>query len=168
MSIVTQQIAINNIAGDSRYVVYEFTDHLGKQYQRFRKRVPVGFDVDADILSLVPQVETELAENEAVQARDRVLNGENPETIALNPEHGTSKQIAKSLIRWMMQDRDPYIVIFLEPLIVYLRANYTAAQLKTFLDITAAQAIKMDARIDAILNNKVDLQIAESNMEVIE
>ena len=167
MSIDSHQIIVNRLEGDYRHVVYEFIDHLGNKHQRFKKRVDVGFDADVDILSLVPQVETELAENESLQAKEKVLNNENPETIVLNPEHGSSKQIAKSLIRWMMVERDPYIVILLEPLIIYLRANYTSAQLKLFLDITTAQAVKMNTRIDAILNNKADLQAAELNMEVI-
>jgi len=88
-------------------------------------------------------------------------------TLTLNPKWSTSKRIAKRLIRWMMRERDPRIVIALEPLLDYLAANYNANQLANWLGITTQQVLKMNRRINAILDDvgTVKAQMALFDLE---
>lgn len=73
--------------------------------------------------------------------------------LILNPKFSTNKKIAKMLIRWMLRERDPRIVLFLEPLIVYIQTNFNANQVANFLDITIAQVLKINRRVNAILTD---------------
>lgn len=78
---------------------------------------------------------------------------ENASDNALNPRFATAKRIAKKAIRYMMRHNDPEIVLMLEPLIIHLRTNYTNTQLRNFLDLTTAQAQRMNRRINAVLSD---------------
>lgn len=96
----------------------------------------------------------------------------NPLTFTLNAKFSSDKKIAKKLIRWMMRERDPRIVIWLEPLIQYLRDNFTARQIANFLDITTEQVIKLNQRVNTILEQsgvvKAQIILFDSYREDIE
>lgn len=113
------------------------------------------------------QQELELNKKEVLGMVEGIDNGDDPLPLIQSPEHSTSKQLAKKAIRHMMKMRDPFIVITLKPLINYLRANYTNAQLVSFLDLTTAQAIKMNNRINAVLDNKTIYETFDQNAEDI-
>ena len=169
MAIVSHQTIEDSAQADGRrHLRYEFIDHLGETYIHGPITVASDFDADADRITKVSKMEVRIKEREEGDIQQSAESGEDVLTLVLNPTYSTSKRIAKKLIRFMMRKKDPYLVIALEPLINYLRANYNAAQLKSFLDISTAQAQKMNARIDTILNNKTDLLSAVDNMEVID
>ena len=153
--------------GNRQNVTYRFTDHLAETYD-VHKLVPQGHDTDADMLSMYAGIEASLAEAEIGEAIDLAEGGIDILSRIQNPDHTTSKIIGKRVIYHMMRTRDPFLVIALEPFIVWLRATYTAAQLKTFLDLTDTQAVKMNQRINAILDNKADFDVYEANAEDIE
>lgn len=139
------------------------------------KSVLGDFDAEAYKTTAGDNLLTSQLATEDGSFASRFAADDNSLTWVLNPKWSTGKRIAKKLIRWMMRERDPRIVIWLEPLINYLDANYTPTQLANFLDITIPQLQKMDAKIQAILNApavsasvKVQLAIADTNSEEIE
>ena len=171
MSIITSEIYSDTPQANSeRTLYYRFIYHDGSEMMHGPCTLQDGADVNAHMALIVPEAEAGRDRRESVLSISRVENGENPLTITLNPVHSTSKNIAKKLIRWMMWERDPYIVLALEPLIDYIRdpSNFTPAQLANWLDVSIATLQKIDARIDYVLNNKADLLAAEVNMEEID
>lgn len=63
------------------------------------------------------------------------------------------KDVARALILHMIRERDPRIVVALEPLIQYLQANYTVTQMANWLGLTVAQILKINRRVNAILSD---------------
>lgn len=144
------------------------SDKIGRRDLRLRYTVEDNNSASSDIDVLVVRASAATDANALLAARGAALiasleDAEDQEAIAaaetaedslilmLNPAHSSSKRIAKALIYEMMDNRDPRFVIWLEPLIEYLRANYTPTQLSNFLDLSISKLQKMDARIDAIL-----------------
>ena len=166
MTIQSHTLLSDTPNGNRRDVLYQFTDQLSKTYE-YAKLVPTGFDTNADMLSMYADLDTGLDEGEINQQIEDVENGIDVLPVVKNPKHSTSKKIAKALIRHMMRTRDPYLVIAIEPLIVYLKTNYTNTQLKNFLNINTAQLAKLNNRVNAILNNKADFVIYGDNAEDI-
>ena len=167
MSIVSHTVSTSPQSSTRMNVVYDFLDHVGG-HTFVRKLVQNAFDTNADALSMYDRVAEGLAEGEESKAVSDTENGEDVLADVTGAVHSTPKKMAKKLIYHMMRTRDPYLVIALEPLIVYLRANYTNAQLIVFLDLTAAQATKMNSRINAILDNKSVFTTYDDNAEDIE
>lgn len=130
-----------------RYTVV-LTDNDGVQHER----VLGPFKVDPADDGIVKA--QEWLDSLAAEEANQVEEGD-ALSIIQNPKWTTGKDAAKKAIRYMMRENDPRIVIALEPLITHLRANYTGAQLITFLDITAEQGQKLNRRIDAILTDSV-------------
>lgn len=101
-----------------------------------------------------------------------IESGQSPLDLALNARWSVTPRIARRMILWMMRERDPRIVIFMEPLISYIRANYTATQIATWLDLTIEQVLKMNNRINAILEDvgtvQSSLLVFDGTLEVID
>lgn len=141
-------------AGGRRYVRYHFVceghDASTKDIYIGPKLVSADFDTDADITALGPIILARLAkaEESGITELNNVIN---PLTYALNPVWSSTKEIGKTAIYWMMRERDPRIVIYLEPLIEYIRTNYNSTQIANLLDLTVAQVLRMNRRINAIL-----------------
>ena len=167
MSIVSHTVTTSPQSATRMNAHYAFTDHVGGVHS-VRKLVSNTFDTEADALAMYDRVAEGLVSAEEQAILGMVENGEDIQSTILNPVHSTTKELVKKAIRYMMRERNPYIVIALEPLINYLRANYTGAQLITFLDITSEQATKMNNRINAILDNKSAFTTFDSNAEEIE
>lgn len=167
MSIVSHTVTLTPQSGTRDNAVYTFTDHIGGTVV-VNKLLPYAYDVDADALSMYDQIAANLAEQEETLGEGMVERGLDVLAYVQAVDHTTTKIIVKRIIRSMMRERNPYMVIVLEPLIVYLRANYTNAQLMTFLDITAGQATKLNSRINAILDNRAILDTYDANAEEIE
>lgn len=168
MSISSHSLISTIPSGNRNYVTYQFT-HDGGRIDRINKLVPSGHDTNADMLSMYDGIEQSASDGEEAAlealAEDDV---EITSTMVLAVKYTTAKKAAKKLIRFMMRTRNPYLVIALEPLIIYLRATYTNPQLLNFLDITQAQGVKMEARIDEILDNKSVFTTYDANAEDIE
>jgi hypothetical protein len=156
MPVVSNEIANLSQSGSRVYVTYRFTDHVAGTHD-VNRYVPDDTDHDQAMLDLIPSVNSRMIDDEVNQVQGRVESGEDPVVVVNNPVHSTTKRLSKKLIFWMMRERDPYIVILLEPLIIDIRANFTASQIANFLDITIAQVTRLNARIDQILDNKADL-----------
>lgn len=158
-----------------RYVRYQFVlaDHDAFESDVYvgPKLVSSDFDTTADMTALGPILLDRAAQQE-IDAGQEMTQIANPLTYALNPKWSTSKAIAKEMIRWLMREQEPRIVIFLEPLIEYLRINYTAEQLQNFLDLSSTQLTKMNRRINAILTDtgtlKNQLAAFETDVEEID
>lgn len=96
---------------------------------------------------------------------DRLLNGllereeylvrnvSDPLALTLSPEWSTTKRVAKHALYWMIREKDPYIVIYLKPLIQHIQANFTAPQIATLLDLTTDQVLALNRRVNAILTD---------------
>jgi len=167
--MITSHSLVSTVpSGNRNYVTYEFI-HDGGRVDRVNKLVPSSHDTNADMLAMYDGIEQTAsdAEESALEAlaEDDV---QITSTMVLNVQYTTAKKAAKRLIRLMMRTRNPYLVIALEPLIIYLRATYTNPQLLNFLDITAAQGTKMSNRIDEILDNKSVFTNFDANEEDIE
>ena len=85
-----------------------------------------------------------------------IEGAEDPLSYTLNPRWSAVKPVAKYAIRWMMREKDPYIVLQLKPLLEYIQANYNATQVANLLDITPTQVSKMNARINTVLDATVE------------
>jgi len=143
-------------ADGRRYVRVRFivADHDDAETEVFigPRLVASDFDVDAWMAAHGGDVLEQMARQEDEGGKD-FNTVANPQTYALNPKWSTTKRIAKTLVYWMMEEKDPRIVIYLEPLLDYIKANYNATQIANFLDITTAKVLRMNARIDAILSD---------------
>lgn len=154
--IVASEVFRNRLLADGRRrISYKYTlelndlsteDRITPKFHR-----PGDWDVDGNLAHYADHMLASMQDGEDEESCDPGLTG-NSLTITQNPRYSTQKRIAKKLIRWMMRERDPRIVIWLEPLITYLAANYTNQQLANFLDLTIPQLSKMDDRIKCILN----------------
>jgi hypothetical protein len=167
MSIVSHTVTTTKQSSTRKNAVYTFTDHIGG-LTHVNKLVANNFNTETDALSMYARIVEGLVDSEESEIEAKVEAGEDVSALVLATNHTTAKNIVKKLIRYMMRTRDPYLVIALEPLIIYLRANYTGAQLISFLDITAGQATKMNQRINAILDNKSVFTDYDAGAEDIE
>lgn len=164
MPIVSFEVASLSPSGDRVYVTYRFTDHVGGIHD-VNRLSPSTTDHDQVMLDLIPYVDVQIIEEEVGGVVGRVESGENPVSVVDGAVHSTTKRLSKKLIFWMMRERDPYIVILLEPLILDIRATYTAGQIATFLDITVAQVTRLNVRINRILDNKADFVAFRDEVE---
>lgn len=110
-----------------------------------------------------------MADEEAQQAEGAIEDGDALDRV-LNSRWGAEKKIAKRLILLIMRERDPRLVVLLEPLIQYLRDNYTANQLANWLGITVQQVLAMNRRINAVLSSTgtIKAQLAVFDGERVE
>jgi len=167
MSIVSHTLLSESVSGSRKYVTYQFTDHLSNTVT-VDKLVPLDHDTNAEMLSMYTGIENSQSNTEEKLIVDTIETNSDIVTSITSPKYSTAKNLAKKVIYYMMREKDPRIVLALEPLIIYLRANYTNAQLITFLDLTSEQATKMNTRINAILDNKTAFTTFDNNAEEIE
>ena len=135
-------------------VVYEITltDDLGDDHLFTVGPKFISDDPGEDALVEADRLLATQSEDEAQAAEGAIEDGDGLERV-LATKWNASKKIAKRLILFMMRERDPRLVVLLEPLIQYLRDNYTATQLANWLDITVPQVLRMNRRINAILSD---------------
>jgi len=175
-SVVTHELVSNRPqSGGRKKVQYRFTlednDSATKIINYAPKIVPNSWDTDADKAAIAATMLESHASDED-NAQENPDFSVNSLTLVQNPKWSTSKRIAKKLIRLMMRKRDPRLVIWLEPLIVYLRTNYTTPQLSAFLNLTTDQLIKMNRSVNAILEDegtvKDQLALFDADVEEVE
>jgi len=156
-TIISSEVVSDRPQSDGRrYVKYKFVvqDNDGSLTDHFHgsKLVAEDFDTAADIVLQGNNLLTELTNTEETR-----LDSPDLDTVALqivlNPKFSSSKKLARKLILFMMREKDPRVVIWLEPLIVYLRENYNANQIANFLNIPVDKVLKMNRRINAILSD---------------
>lgn len=155
MSIESSVIYDDKVQADGRRHIIEIhTDHVGVQHFYFY----VGAndtDATANMNVRVAVVEEGLDESEQEGAYSRIEGGETALDVANTPVHSTAKKITKKLIYALVAIKNDenltQMVILLEPLLDYLETNYTALQLRNFLDLTNVQLTKMQDKKNAIL-----------------
>jgi len=174
MPVVTSEVLFDRLlADDQRKVMFRFVDDVGKEHRTSWRYVALDYDEVAGLAAMTIKVNQSLKGREIGNIVGMVTSSKERNvtvdymTPLLNPTETTSKDIAKHLIRLMMKLRDPLLVIWLEPLILYIRANYTAPQVATFLDMTPEQVTRMNTRINNILDNKVDILAFNDSAEEI-
>ena len=152
----------------SRYIRFRFVleDNNNVQHDHIThtKLYPADFDADA---AHEPMQQTILEAYRTVEIMriQRMQPGVNPLTRAQNSQWGSLTGVAKALLLWMINERDPRIVIFLEPLIVYVQANYNASQIASFLGLSVTQVARMSDRINAILS---DIGTVKDNINIFD
>ena len=165
MTIVSSRIVEDAAQKDGRrYLRYGHTDHNSKEHVTHVRLVAAAFvaDPDAD----APRQATALDESERGEAISRVESGEDALTVVNSFDHSTQKELAKALIYEMVRRRDPYFVLLMEPLIEWIKANFTNVQIRNFLDITASQLTTLNTKYNAIIASKADLLAADIQDEL--
>lgn len=156
--ISSQKIGDRPQKNGSRYVRYKFVceanDSSTQDVFIGPKLVPSDFDTDADIAALEPVILSRLAKEEGDTLED-INFIEDPLPLILSPKWGSTKYLASRILRWMMREKDPRIVIYLEPLIEYIQTNYNATQIANLLDMTTEQVIRLNNRVKAVLDPPV-------------
>ena len=164
MSIVSSRVVEDAAQKDGRrYLRYGHTDHNGLEHVTHVRLVPADFNADPD--GDAARQELSLDTSERQQAISRIEVGEDSLAVVNSFDHSTQKELAKALIYEMVRRRDPYFVLLLEPLIEWIKANFSAAQIQSFLDITSAQLTILNNKYNAIIAIKADLLLADIEKE---
>ena len=153
-TIITSEIFRNRLLADGRRRIryrYVIEDNASATQEYFIGPFhrPGAWDVAGNLSVYGSALLDQLKDDEDSQAEE--IKATDALTFTQNPKFSTEKRIAKKLIRWMMREKDPRIVLWLEPLLTHLDENYTNTQLSNFLDLTIPQLAKMKRRINAIL-----------------
>jgi len=155
-------------ADGRRYVRFRFVDHLGGSHWSGPMLLDGAADYDAIRLSAVPRVESDLDEQEQGEACSRLENGEDALVVVNSAQHSTMKKLAKKIIRYAMRNRDVHLLIALEPLITYLRATYTGAQIANFLDVDLPTLSRIAQRYDDLIAVRTVIDADAGRVEEIE
>lgn len=161
MAIISSDILRDLASKDGRRkLIIKLVDSEGDTHILFRK-VLSDYDEAAGLVVIASDYEVALAESEAEEAISRVDNGEDALSVVDDFKHSSKKEIAKKLIRYMMRSRSVYVAISMEPLIEYLKSNYTNTQLSAFLDITSDQLVKLNSKYNSVIAQKTMLQAVD-------
>jgi hypothetical protein len=174
-SVISRDIIEDSVQGDGRReiryrLVCEGNDAVQVELWPGNRRVPEDFVAQAALDAMDPLAT--LADTEDSGVFSAFEDNINPLDLVLNPLWSTSKRLAKELIYWMMEEKDPRIVIWLDPLLDYLDANFTNEALSNFLDMTIPQLAKMKVKSNAIMEEvdtvENNLVVFDANTEVVE
>jgi hypothetical protein len=103
MSIVSHELVYSEPNGSRFDVQYRFVDHLGNEYL-YNKLVPAGFDTDADMLSMIPEIEAGLERTEVIEAvADGEIDGRIVDRV---PDHQSQPDFDRRVIGEAMQIPD--------------------------------------------------------------
>ncbi len=162
-----QSIIIGDIqqANGARHITESHTDDIGVVHT-VSYFAPADADINALMSARALLIASNLISSDKSNAIERLLNGENPLDMTFN--YCTNKQAAEVLIRFGMESREPYILLLLKPLIEYLKATYTVAQIANYLDITTTQLSRVWTRYNAILDREDFLNSDSELAEVID
>lgn len=168
-------IVIESTGEEQKRVTYTITIQDNEGINTTHRHGPVladsSYNPVNEASAIAASVLEQLQEQEAAETEDQIMEVD-VLNRSINPKWTTTKRIVKRLIRKMMREQDPRLVIILEPVIQYLKANYNANQIANFLDITTAQVLRMNRRINAILQDsgtvKAQLLVFEAEQEELE
>lgn len=149
-----------------RMVRCEFTDHLGESYPTFGYTdYPITTSANNVRLFLIPRLEAVLARREHKSTWR--LSGQAMLDAILAPQHTTIQNVARYVIRRMMESRSPEDVIRCREFVNHIKANYTAAQIRTLLNITNAQLTTMNSKTTRVLDaNLTGLTYAQARANI--
>ena len=160
MSIVSNQLVTSVQDGEYLDVRYEFIDHLGISIFK-NKRVPIGFDTDADMFEMIPGIEERQAEVEIIKALANAEWGISPDIIA---DYQSQADYDRRALGQFMTLSDVHH--FNEGRVLFLamesRGGANAGQRAAYLGITSATYSEIDNRFSDlagaqtfILDNKL-------------
>lgn len=167
MAIVSSIILETSIQTDGRRWIREkHTDHLG--FLHFAQYLTnADSDINAIMLARIPFINSMLIENEEQKLISKFEEERNdPTTYTFN--FTTKQAFLRRLIRYIMNHKDVKLILAIKPLIDWLKANYTAAQIATYLGITIVVLGRINTRLDAIFSIATTLNADDSKIEVIE
>ncbi len=153
------------LGGSKRNALIEYTDSHDGSVLRLLHRVSTAVDLQTWADGRATKLDLNRRHQEEQNAIARVTQGEDALGVVQSFSRSTEKRLAKTLLFWMMRERDPKIVLLLEPLILYLRANFNAAQLRNFLDLTNAQLTKLNTKVNYVLDNKAAFEGVEAETD---
>lgn len=104
--ITSHTIQWGAVNGTRQGVTYIFHDSTGEDVSVY-KLVPIGFDADADALSMYAQIDAQLSEREIQIARSNVEDGINPDKTA---EHNAQEDFDRRVLGFIMTMYDPHIL----------------------------------------------------------
>ena len=122
---------------------YELIDDVGAVYCLQAIDLDQSVDVDADLLERVVLFDEGLAESEEL-----LFDGD-PLTYSFR--HTTKAKVIRRMLIRAMKDENPKAILRLKPVVDWVRATYTGAQIASYLNITINQAQKLAARFDALV-----------------
>lgn len=100
MSIASHELVYSEPNGIRLEVQYKFTDHLANEYV-YNKLVAVSFDTEADMLSMIPEIEAQLAYSEVAEAVGVSESG--PLDYSITPDHQTKPEYIRRVLGEFMK-----------------------------------------------------------------
>lgn len=148
--IVSHEIVWGSITGNRQNVTYKYTSYI--QYEPTldtAKLVPIGFDAEADALSLYPQKEDQLANQEMSAAYAKVDRLENPDKDPT--EYNTQEDFDRQLLGYCMTVEDPHKLNACLPFwqAVQPRNGANASQRAANLGVPLAEYQECEDRFDS-------------------
>jgi hypothetical protein len=144
MPIVSHTLLQSSNSGNRDYVVYQFTDNETETHN-IEKYVPVGFDTDADMLSMYAELDILLADKEINDAlyQAEILN--NPDKVAI---HQSQADFDRRVLGRLMQEENAHIVLAALPFFqaMELRGGANAGQRAAYLGVTTEDYNLVDNR----------------------
>ena len=149
MAIISSQVIEDQAQKDGRRSIRErHIDHLGT-YHFVQYLADVGMDINAIMLARIPFINTMLVDNEEQKLISK-FEEEHSDPTAYTFNFTTKQAFLRRLIRYLMKHRDVKIIVAIKPMIDWLKATYTAAQIATYLGITTVVLGRINTRLDAI------------------
>lgn len=146
-----------------RHITEQHTDEHGRKHL-VNYPAEASTDVQTVMLARVPYLEQDLVNNDIETSLHRLEDGENPLTMEF--DYCTAKQAARKMILYAMENKAPWLLLLLKPLVEYLKQTYTATQIANYLGITVEQLTRIWARYNAILDQEAfllaDTDLAEA------
>jgi len=165
MGIVSSRIVEDTTAGHGRRsITYGFTDQNGLETISHRRMVGAGFNAAAGLAAEEIRFAESLAGQETGIVVESVLAlgdpvgriFEAPDGYAVHVHTG-ARRCFRRLVRLVMQSRDPYLLLLIEPLMVYMDATFAVPVVKTWVNFTPGQYSRFRARLANAVADKANL-----------
>jgi hypothetical protein len=136
-------------ASGRRRLQFEFIDHLGKPHQHGPMIVDAIADADAILLSLIPEIEAQLASDEIREAIDEAIVGNNPDKVS---EYQPQSDFDRRVLGQAMLLADAHTVHAVYPMFqaVESRGGANAGQRATYLGLARAHYDLIAARFNNV------------------
>jgi len=161
MPIISQKIISNVTQSDGRVkVTYEFTSDIGEKAYLKELLLDSALDLNADILSRIPQIENSLVEKEKAEIKRDINGGLDP--LSVTPKNLTKKALARHLIKEAMRSDKPDSLFALKPLIDFILTRPDPA---TYIGVSTLKLNRFKKRYNDLLNIKATLDIDKTRAE---
>ena len=162
MSIVSHTVTTSPQSSTRMNAVYWFTDHIGG-VTVVNKLVANEFDTNSDALSMYPQIEIQLANDEIYHQFSIAENGENPD---INSVHSIQATFDRKLLGLVMTLSNAQI--FLGSLLFYqaleLRGGANSGQRAIYLGVALEDFQLVETRFNQIMGAETILNADEERV----